>query len=143
MLETEFHFQLMRCFQLMNNQVARQAATHDLLPGQSKILEYLYESDGGLAKEISRACVIDESTVTSLLKRMMNQQLIYREVRPTDRRSSSIYLTKLGREKAEQVKRITAQTNRLALKHLSVSEQELLLKNMRQIIANFSQLNQN
>lgn len=46
------------------------------MPGQPKILEYLWFHDSASQKNVSRKCIIDKSTVTSLLKRMEKLDLI-------------------------------------------------------------------
>ena len=55
------------------------------MPGQPKILEYLWFHDSASQRDISLECIIDKSTVTSLLKRMEKLDLIRKETRPEDR----------------------------------------------------------
>lgn len=51
------------------------------MPGQPKTLEYLWFHDSASQKDISRECIIDKLTVTSLLKRMEKLDLIRKETR--------------------------------------------------------------
>lgn len=69
MLEEELHFQLLRSFHFSNRAIVAQTSRLQLMPGQPKILLYLLEHDGAMAKEITEGCVLDKSTVTSLLAR--------------------------------------------------------------------------
>lgn len=55
-----------------------------LMPGQPKTLEYLWFHDSASQKDISHECIIDKSTVTSLLKCMEKLDLIRKETRPED-----------------------------------------------------------
>ena len=54
MLDSELHFLLIRCFYANNRLLAQKtaAAQLDLLPGQPKILEWLWEQDGETPKSI-------------------------------------------------------------------------------------------
>ena len=53
MLEEELHFQLLRSFHFSNRAIVAQTSQLKLMPGQPKILLYLLEHDGAMAKEIS------------------------------------------------------------------------------------------
>lgn len=70
--EEALHILLMLVFHRSNREIARRIKREGLMPGQPKILEYLWFHDGASQKDISRECIIDKSTVTSLLKRMEN-----------------------------------------------------------------------
>ena len=106
MLNNELHFLLLKAFNHSNNLIIQQVYDLDLLPGQPKILEYLLEHDGTIAKNISRDHVLDKSTITSLLTRMEKQNLIVRKNQINDKRAYSIYLTEKGKESAQKVKQI-------------------------------------
>lgn len=99
----------------------------DLLPGQPKVLECLREQDGLSPREIGTLCCIDKSTMTSLLAKMERQNLIFRSDNPKDRRAIHIWLTPLGRSRAEQVAGICRRTDELAQKNLTESQQKELL----------------
>ena len=51
MLNNELHFLLLKAFNHSNNLIIQQVYDLDLLPGQPKILEYLLEHDGTIAKK--------------------------------------------------------------------------------------------
>ena len=89
MLEDELHFQLLRSFHFSNRAIVAQTSQLKLMPGQPKILLYLLEHDGAMAKEITEGCVLDKSTVTSLLARMAQQELIVRHPHARDRRAAT------------------------------------------------------
>ncbi|WP_302149285.1 MarR family winged helix-turn-helix transcriptional regulator [Megasphaera elsdenii] len=72
-------------FHRSNREIARRIKWEGLMPGQPKILEYLWFHDSASQKDISLECIIDKSTVTSLLKRMEKLDLIRKETRSEDR----------------------------------------------------------
>ena len=93
MLSGELHFLLLKSFHHSNKNIVQKISSLKLLPGQPKILEYLLEHNGSIAKDISNYCVLDKSTITSLLVRMEKDGLIMRKTHSTDKRSAYIYLT--------------------------------------------------
>lgn len=110
--EEALHILLMLGFHRSNREIARRIKREGLMPGQPKILEYLWFHDGASQKDISRECIIDKSTVTSLLKRMENLDLIRKETRPEDQRGVAIFLTDKGWEKAKRIRSFTASTRK-------------------------------
>ena len=87
------HILLLIGFHRSNREIGRCIKQEGLMPGQPKILEYLWFHDGAGQKEIGQECIIDKSTVTSLLKRMEKLELIRKETRLDDQRGVSIFLT--------------------------------------------------
>lgn len=91
------HFMLMKCFHHSNKAIVKRNTALSLLPGQGKILECLIEEDGLSPKELGIRCVIDKSTITSLLGKMEKQGFIKRTDDPEDKRAVNIWLTEAGR----------------------------------------------
>ena len=65
MLENQFHFQLLKCFNQQKRWINQRTIQIDVLPGQSKILQCLDEYGPLSPKEIGNLCIIDKSTTTS------------------------------------------------------------------------------
>lgn len=104
--EEALHILLLLGFHRSNREIGRRIKQEGLMPGQPKILEYLWLHDGASQKDISRECIIDKSTVTSLLKRMEKLELIRKETRPEDLRGVAIFLTEKGWEKAKRIREV-------------------------------------
>lgn len=104
--EEALHILLLLGFHRSNREIGRRIKQEGLMPGQPKILEYLWLHDGASQKDISRECIIDKSTVTSLLKRMEKLDLIRKETRPEDQRGVAIFLTDKGWEKARRIRQV-------------------------------------
>lgn len=137
MLDQELHFLLLRAFHHSNRHVQQQIAKETgLCPGQPKILEYLLEHDGCIARDICRACVLDKSTMTSLLARMEKQNLIQKIESGDDRRAVHIYLTETGRTLVRKVKTACAKVDETALRGISPENRDVFLETLKQITAN-------
>lgn len=138
MLNEELHFLLLKSFHHSNKEIVQQILSLGMLPGQPKILEYLLEHDGAIAKEISSACVIDKSTITGLINRMEKRGLIYKKNHHLDRRACHIYLTEKGIEFGHQVKKVCLDVDKKALQGISEKEQYQLLQLLNKVISNLN-----
>lgn len=90
--------------------------------GQPKILEYLYENDGAVQKDIANSCFIEQATVTNILTRMEKNELIIRKVDPDNRRFQFVYLTEKGKVEAKFVIESFAKLENNALKDFTDEE---------------------
>lgn len=136
MLEKEVHFLLMRCFHHSNRLIVSQTYALDLHPGQPKILEYLYDYPNATAKEIGEYLVIDKSTMTSLLNRMIKQGLITKKINSTDKRSYDISLTDKGYQKALEVKEIVWDVDDKIWKHIDEQQQKQFIETLQLMMKN-------
>ncbi|MCD7872717.1 MAG: MarR family transcriptional regulator [Clostridiales bacterium] len=137
MLDYELHFLLLKCFHYSQKIIVRQTAQLGLYPGQPKILECLYEKDGQTPKSIGKKCVIDKSTMTSLLKKMEAMNLIYKKEHEDDKRSVEFFLTEHGRLQAEKVKKICTYADEDAFKNFSENQKNELIKYLKNLLSNF------
>ncbi len=134
--EEALHILLMLGFHRSNREIARRIKREGLMPGQPKILEYLWFHDGASQKDISRECIIDKSTVTSLLKRMEKLDLIRKETRPDDQRGINIYLTDKGWEKAKEIRKVIYATDDAMWQGIPEEEKQQFMWTFHKIIAN-------
>ena len=134
--EEALHILLMLGFHRSNREIARRIKREGLMPGQPKILEYLWFHDGASQKNISRECIIDKSTVTSLLKRMEKLDLIRKETRPDDQRGINIYLTDKGWEKAKEIRKVIYATDDAMWQGIPEEEKQQFMRTFHKIIAN-------
>lgn len=134
--EEALHILLMLGFHRSNREIARRIKREGLMPGQPKILEYLWFHDGASQKDISRECIIDKSTVTSLLKRMEKLDLIRKETRPDDQRGTNIYLTDKGWEKAKEIRKVIYATDDAMWQGIPEEEKQQFMRTFHKIIAN-------
>lgn len=134
--ENALHILLMLGFFRSNREILHRIVALDLMPGQPKILECLQRHDGCSQKEIGHFCILDKSTVTSLLKRMEGAGLIRKEPEPQDQRSLRVYLTETGRQKGKQVQELMEKIDGTMWEGISPQEKALFLKIFHQIINN-------
>ncbi len=133
MLEDQFHFQLLKCFNHQKRWINQRTILIDVLPGQSKILQCLDEHGPLSPKEIGKLCIVDKSTTTSLLNKMEKMNYIEKKNQNHDKRSILIHLTKLGKEKAKLVKQICLESDQFILQGLSKKEQREIIHLLKQM----------
>lgn len=96
-------------YMIMANQLLVQKALMEILKesgltiGQPKILDYLKNHDGSNQKEIAKACFIEPGSLTTILNKMEEKNLIVRKMLNGNRRSYHVFLTDLGKEKQKMV----------------------------------------
>lgn len=94
------------------------------------------EHDGCIARDICRGCVLDKSTMTSLLARMEKQQLIRKEESGDDRRAVRIFLTEQGKACGIRIKELCGKVDTAALRGISQADREVFLRVLQQITEN-------
>ncbi len=101
--------------------------------GQPRILVLLSEQDGITQRELSDACLIDVTTLSRTLDRMIEAGFIVREPHPDSRRACLIRITELGKEKAEAVKQGFQIVDDLIWRGFAEKEMSALYDGLRKI----------
>lgn len=117
-----YHKLMMENNTMYTKKVFDNVADRKLSKGQPKILEYLYENDDAVQKDIAKSCFIEQATVTSILTRMEKNELIIRKVDPDNRRFQFVYLTEKGKVEAKFVIESFAKLENNALKDFTDEE---------------------
>lgn len=133
-----FHHKLMKTYFALHKDVMKECKSLGLSSGQPKILEYLLENDGVCQKEIAMHCEIEKATVGTILDGMEQSGLIKRARKEGDRRSLFVFLTDLGREKANSVSKIFEKVEKKAFKSLCKDDQITFLKMVDEIYKNLT-----
>ncbi len=121
---------------IFTKMVFESLADEKLTVGQPKVLEYLFDNDGAVQKDIAKACLIEPATLTSLLSRMEKSGLIERKNKNGDKRYLCVYLTAKGKQSS---KRVVEQMSKLESAALSdFSEDEIT-----QFISFLTRVNEN
>ena len=84
-----------------------QMADTDLSPQEGHVLSYLNSYAPCPISELVRVFGLKQSTLTSLLDRLEERDLITRAVNPEDRRSFLIEVTREGKALAQKLNRLT------------------------------------
>lgn len=108
----------------------------DLTAGQPKILDFLLGNEGLEQKDIARVCHIEPGSLTILLNRMEQYDLIERRSMNGNRRSYYIFLTEKGKNQAKIVKKSFQKIEEKIFLGFSEKEQSDLLEKLTRIYEN-------
>lgn len=108
-------------------------AQFDVTPVQYGILKCLWDEDGQTPKQIARTLSLDGSTITGILDRMENKNLVRRTPDPEDRRTLKVVITNQGLELRECIEEVIEEVNKRILEMFTFEEQEQLKKFLGQI----------
>lgn len=130
------HHQLLVAFSHSNRAMHARTRRTGLKPGQPKVLEHLAFHEGCTQQEIARACVMDKSTVTSVVTRMEEEGLVERAPQLGDRRVVNVFLTREGRDAAARVLDCRAEVDRIAWRGFSDEERCMLSSLLNRVVCN-------
>lgn len=108
-------------------------AQFDVTPVQYGILKCLWDEDGQTPKQIARTLSLDGSTITGILDRMENKNLVRRTPDPEDRRTLKVVITNQGLELRKCIEEVIEEVNKRILEMFTFEEQEQLKKFLGQI----------
>lgn len=135
-----YHKLMMENHLMFTKKVFEQLTDRELSSGQPKILEYLYEHDGSVQKEIAFACKIEPATVTSLLSRLEKNGMIERRIQNGNRRSLYVFLTEKGKEEAGHVKKAFNTLADIALNDFTNKEKEQFIEYLERVNKNLKEV---
>lgn len=104
--------------------------------GEPKVLEFLAENNGCSQKKIAQGCQIEPASVTSIMMKMENEHLIYREKLNGNKKTSYVFLTELGKEKAKEVIEVFYKVEAEVFDGISEEEKLALIEIMKKINVN-------
>lgn len=109
-------------------------APHGITPVQYAVLQALWEQDGLSAAELCARLVIDSATVTGVVDRLENLELIERRADQADRRVNRLFLTREARRRRASLQAIVDGVNDEAARALG-AEAPLLRGLLRRLAA--------
>ncbi len=94
----------------------------DVSPLEGHVLSYLRSYAPCPISELGRVFGLKGSTLTSMLDRLEDREVIGREINPDDRRSFVIKLTREGRRLADRIQKIVEQLEQLLGRVVSAND---------------------
>ena len=135
-MDDSFHYLSMINHMTVQKKLMEQLADTGLTLGQPKVLDYLKDHDGVSQKEIAAGCLIEAGSLTSILNRMEEKDLIERKMLNGNRRTFHIFMTEEGKKKQQLVSEAFSEIERKAVEGISKEEMEGFLSVYQKIYAN-------
>ena len=105
-MDTSLHYLTMANQMLIQKRLLERVKASGLTLGQPKVLDYLKDHDGASQKEIAAGCLIEAGSLTSILNRMEEKNLIERRMLNGNRRTFHIFMTESGKKSQKLVEEV-------------------------------------
>ena len=139
-MDDSFHYLSMINHMTIQKKLMEQLKDTGLTLGQPKVLDYLKDHDGVSQKEIAAGCLIEAGSLTSILNRMEEKNLIERKMLNGNRRTFHIFMTESGKKKQKLVEEAFEKIEKTALNGISEEEQKLFMDIFCRIYRNLADM---
>ena len=139
-MDDSFHYLSMINHMTVQKKLMEQLADTGLTLGQPKVLDYLKDHDGVSQKEIAAGCLIEAGSLTSILNRMEEKDLIERKMLNGNRRTFHIFMTESGKKNQKLVEEAFKKIEKTALNGISEEEQKLFVEIFCRIYRNLADM---
>lgn len=123
------HFLLGKALQRASQISKAKLEPYGVTPVQYALLNQLWRKDGQFSYELGKSLLLDSATITGIIDRLEQSELIERRSDPTDRRTKLIFLTEKGKELEQPLKKQMDEMNDEVLRGLN-EEQRNQFKNI-------------
>ena len=141
-MDDSFHYLSMINHMTVQKKLMEQLADTGLTLGQPKVLDYLKDHDGASQKEIAAGCLIEAGSLTSILNRMEEKDLIERKMLNGNRRTFHIFMTESGKKNQKLVEEAFKKIEKTALNGISeeakIGSEEIVKNGETKTIFNIS-----
>ena len=139
-MDDSFHYLSMINHMTVQKKLMEQLADTGLTLGRPKVLDYLKDHDGASQKEIAAGCLIEAGSLTSILNRMEEKDLIERKMLNGNRRTFHIFMTESGKKNQKLVEEAFKKIEKTALNGISEEEQKLFMDIFCRIYRNLADM---
>ncbi len=139
-MDDSFHYLSMINHMTVQKKLMEQLKDTGLTLGQPKVLDYLKDHDGVSQKEIAAGCLIEAGSLTSILNRMEEKDLIERKMLNGNRRTFHIFMTESGKKNQKRVEEAFKKIEKTALNGISEEEQKLFMEIFCRIYRNLADM---
>ena len=139
-MDASFHYLSMINHMTVQKKLMEQLKDTGLTLGQPKVLDYLKDHDGVSQKEIAAGCLIEAGSLTSILNRMEEKDLIERKILNGNRRTFHIFMTESGKKNQKLVEKAFKKIEKTALNGISEEEQKLFMDIFCRIYRNLADM---
>ena len=139
-MKDSFHYLSMINHMTVQKKLMEQLKDTGLTLGQPKVLDYLKDHDGVSQKEIAAGCLIEAGSLTSILNRMEEKDLIERKMLNGNRRTFHIFMTEFGKKNQKLVEEAFEKIEKTALNGISEEEQKQFMDIFCRIYRNLADM---
>lgn len=120
----------------LNNIRIEDLKNHNLTPAQSETILFYADNAGKSIKELSEHLKITHQAAKKLIDKLKEKNILKSITSKDDKRYVSIYLTDLGHEVYNELKKKGTTTGEILLKNFSIDEKKILFEFFQRIEKN-------
>lgn len=135
-MNNSYHYLMLLNHLSFQKRAFEKLADTGLSLGEPKVLEFLRHKNGSSQKEIAKGCQIEPASVTSIMQKMENDNLIYREKLNGNKKTSYVFLTEHGKEMAKESIRVFYEIEDELFKGINDEEKSKMIETMKKINRN-------
>ena len=109
---------------------------------QGRILHVLWENDGISNRELSKKSGLAMSSLTTMLERMEEKNLLIRKFCPTDKRKILIFLTNYAKSLKSEYDEISDKMNEISFEGISDEDRLAFEATLEKVLYNFEKAEQ-
>ena len=109
---------------------------------QGRILHVLWENDGISNRELSKKSGLAMSSLTTMLERMEEKNLLIRKFCPTDKRKILIFLTDYAKSLKSEYDEISDKMNEISFEGISDEDRLAFEATLEKVLYNFERAEQ-
>lgn len=141
MIENEIRELLQTLNQQTRKKYAEKFRDINLHVGQESALCILWEQDGITQTELRKQMRCEASTLSNMLRKLEQDEIVYREQAEEDARSTNVFLTQKGKNLQEPVSEIWETQQAKLLEGILPEELLLMRRILQQMIDNIMEEN--
>lgn len=138
--EDSIELLLSRVLSKWRRTILKEFKKYDMTTEQWSLLNRLWEQEGISQTKLAQMTSKDLPTITRILNKIENKELIVRKSDPNDRRASLIFLTEKGRLLEEKLNPIAKNISERALENISGEDIDKLKKVLNNIFMNLEEM---
>ena len=109
---------------------------------QGRILHVLWENDGISNRELSKKSGLAMSSLTTMLERMEEKNLLIRKFCPSDKRKILIFLTDYAKSLKSEYDEISDKMTEISFEGISIEERLAVEATLEKVLYNFEKAEQ-
>ncbi|WP_191090761.1 MarR family winged helix-turn-helix transcriptional regulator [Niallia endozanthoxylica] len=132
-LNDSLSFLLSKCNQKAFALSQERLSEFTLTPEQAVALTYLFKKDGINQLQLGEMIQKDRTTISGIVNKLENQGYVRKGINPSDKRSSSIYVTEKAFAIKDALLEQAVEVNEFLSKDLTNEEKEFLIATLKKL----------
>jgi DNA-binding MarR family transcriptional regulator len=119
----------------------KELKPYNISSSQMLVLNAIYRNEGIHQEAISKLLNLDKANITRAINRLIDEDLVSREIDSNDKRAYLLHLTKKGKKLEPEIVKILKRTTSTLLKGFTAEERTIILNLLQKMYSNILETN--